>query len=177
MFSAVQAEIFPSDLCCKAGWLILDILQDTRRGERELLTPGAFNPNCNAWDLESTESPQSLPAETGTGQIILDLKCQHSTDYWTPVKCQTSWSDLDLVVRLSWGSAGCWSAVAGVTTLTAKTTPVAERSAAGDERQSYLSTAAERGDKKHSLTCRFQTPDSWKFYGLLWCSPSHRAEK
>ena len=88
MFSAVQAERFPSDLCCKAGWLILDILQDTGRGERKLPSPGTFNTNCNASDLQSTRisSARRSPAEQDwtsgldTERIILDLKCQHLTE-------------------------------------------------------------------------------------------------
>lgn len=36
MFPAVQAEIFPSDLCYKSRWLILDILQDRGEGREEI---------------------------------------------------------------------------------------------------------------------------------------------
>ena len=36
MFPAVQAEIFPSDLCYKSRWLILDILQDRGEGREQI---------------------------------------------------------------------------------------------------------------------------------------------
>ena len=38
MFPAVQAEIFPYDLCYKSWWLILDILQDRGEGKEQICT-------------------------------------------------------------------------------------------------------------------------------------------